>query len=121
MKTTKFFALVALSTLLVLAGLAQAKQTNQPKSGQGQSSQTLSGDWELSVAAPTGALPVTGTLKQDGDAVSGSLTTPYGPAQVKSGKVTGKQFTITVAVSDDGSPFNATLSGTQDGDKVKGT
>jgi len=115
MKAIKFF----LFALLAISFASIANAQTGPKSDSKPAD--LSGDWEISVAAPTGPMPVTGSIKQDGQTVSGKLTTPYGPGNITSGSVTGSQFKIMVAVRGEGNRFDATMTGTLDGDKMKGS
>lgn len=117
MKTIKFL-LVALF-VTALATISSAQSSSGPKSDDKKP--TLNGDWEITVAAPTGAMPVTGTIKQDGQNLSGKLTTPLGPGEITSGSVTGNQFKFVVAVRGQGNRFDATMNGTLDGNNMKGS
>lgn len=59
---------------------------------------TVAGTWDLSINGPEGPLTAAAVLKQDGDKVSGTLSSPQGETQV-AGTMTGKtmalQFTVT--------------------------
>jgi len=114
MKSFRISLVITLLAGLALTGIAQTK----PAATQ---STTLQGDWEMSIAAPTGPLPVSGTIKQDGQTISGTLKTTFGPAEIKSAKLEGNDFTISLTVAGEGRSFNATLTGKLDGDKLKGT
>jgi hypothetical protein len=120
MKSFKHILFIALLAGIGLIGIAQTKPAQGP-SASPSSAPTLQGDWEFTIAAPTGPLPVTGTIKQDGQTFSGTLKTTFGPAEIKSGKLEGNDFTLSLTVAGENRPFNATLTGKLDGDKVKGT
>jgi hypothetical protein len=110
MKSFKFVIFIALLAGFALTGIAQTK-----------SAPTLQGDWEITIAAPTGPLPVTGVINQNGQTFSGTLKTTFGPAEIKSGKLDGNDFSLSLSVAGEGRPFPATLTGKLDGDKLKGT
>src|SRR5258708_1290134 len=119
MKTFRFVIFIALLAGVALTGIAQTKPAGPSTSSS--SAPTLQGDWEITIAAPTGPLPVTGVVNQKGQTFSGPPKTTFGPAEIKSGKLDGNDFTLSLSVAGDGRPFPATLTGKLDGDKLKGT
>jgi hypothetical protein len=60
-------------------------------------------------------------LKQDGAALSGSMSSPMGGGAVKNGKVSGNLFTGTALVDVQGQQMEITMEGTIVGDKMTGT
>src|SRR5882724_4145591 len=120
MKNFRFVIFIALLAGIALTGIAQTKSTQGP-SASSSSAPTLQGDWEITIAAPTGPLPVTGVINQNGQTFSGTLKTTFGPAEIKSGKLDGNDFSLSLSVAGEGRPFPATLTGKLDGDKLKGT
>jgi dipeptidyl aminopeptidase/acylaminoacyl peptidase len=79
------------------------------------------GKWNLTADVGGQTLPITLELKQDGAAVTGSLSSPMGGGAVKSGKVSGNSFTGTASVEVQGQQMEITLEGTIEGDKMTGT
>lgn len=79
----------------------------------------VSGTWDAIINSPMGEQKVTLTLKQDGDAVTGTASGAQGSSDVQDGKVDGDTFTwkqdITV-------PMPMTLEGTTTvaGDEMTG-
>ena len=59
---------------------------------------TVAGSWDLAINGPEGPITAGAVLKQDGDKVTGTLSSPQGETQV-AGTMTGKtmalQFTVT--------------------------
>lgn len=59
---------------------------------------TVAGTWDLAINGPEGPINAGAVLKQDGEKVTGTLTSPQGENQV-AGTMTGKtmalQFTVT--------------------------
>jgi hypothetical protein len=80
-----------------------------------------SGKWNLLADAGGQQLPITLELKQDGAALSGSLSSPMGSGAMKNGKVSGNSVTGTALVKVHGQQMELTLEGTIDGDKMTGT
>ena len=120
MKSFRISLVITLLAGLALTGFGQTKPQGGP-SASPSSAPTLQGEWEISIASPTGPLPVTGTINQSGQTFSGTLKTTFGPAEIKSGKLDGSDFTLSLTVAGENRPFNATLTGKLDGDKMKGT
>jgi dipeptidyl aminopeptidase/acylaminoacyl peptidase len=79
------------------------------------------GKWNLTADVGGQTLPITLELKQDGAAITGSLSSPMGGGAVKSGKVSGNSFTGTASVEVQGQQMEITLEGTIEGDKMTGT
>jgi hypothetical protein len=82
---------------------------------------SAAGNWNLTADVGGQTLPITLELKQDGAALSGSLSSPMGSGAIKSGKVSGNSFTGTALIDVQGQQMEITLEGTIDGDKMTGT
>ena len=67
--------------------------------GASTSAQSVAGDWDLSINGPEGVITATATLKQDGEKVTGSITSPQGTVEL-TGTVKGK--TLNIALPDPG-------------------
>jgi len=79
----------------------------------------IDGDWKITIHSPMGAQTVTLTLKTDGDALSGSMNGPMGSTTFEGGKVEGDTFSFNTNISQP-MPMAIDVSGTVDGDAVKG-
>ena len=82
---------------------------------------SAAGNWNLTADVGGQTLSITLELKQDGAALSGSLSSPMGSGAIKSGKVSGNSFTGTALIDVQGQQMEITLEGTIDGDKMTGT
>ena len=78
------------------------------------------GKWNLTIEAQGQKLPVTLTLKQDGAKVSGNLDSMLGKGEIADAKVSGSKFTGTSKMQLQGKAVELSISGTIDGDKMKG-
>jgi len=79
------------------------------------------GKWNLTVDFQGQQLPVMLMLKQDGGKVSGSLDSMIGKGDIAGAKVTGNKFVGTAKSQIQGQAMELVISGTIDGDSMKGT
>ncbi len=80
-----------------------------------------SGTWSLVVQSPQGDIGAQLTLTKDGEQIGGTLGTPMGNVAIKSGRVTGNQIRLTATVDMGGQSIDAIISGTIEGDSMRGT
>jgi hypothetical protein len=79
------------------------------------------GTWSLVVQSPQGEINSQLTLTKDGEQIGGTLGTPMGNVAVKSGRLTGNQIRLTATVPIEGQSIEAIISGTIEGDSMRGT
>jgi hypothetical protein len=80
----------------------------------------LNGTWALSFNTPNGTIDATATFKQEGEALSGTLSSPQGEIAFK-GSAKGPTFTVAFEVQTQNGNLSITMQGEQDGDALKGT
>ena len=82
----------------------------------------LTGKWKLSYTTPDGPEESTAeiVMAKDG-ALSGSLSSPRGNANIISGYLSGDKFSFTINLPIEGSPTDVLFTGAFDGTSVKGT
>jgi imidazolonepropionase-like amidohydrolase len=82
----------------------------------------LTGKWKLSYTTPDGPEESTLELSMASDgALSGSISSPRGNANLISGYLSGDKFTFTINIVIEGSPTDVLFSGTFDGTTMKGS
>jgi hypothetical protein len=81
----------------------------------------VDGKWTLTVAAPGENVEVLLDLKQDGEKVTGTMSSTHGSGTVSSGTFKEKKLTATLSADIQGSPTELGIEGTVDGDKISGT
>ncbi|MGQ0540805.1 MAG: S9 family peptidase [Blastocatellia bacterium] len=81
----------------------------------------VTGVWNLLVDAGGQTVDVALDLKQDGNAVTGSMNSTVGGGTVDKGKVAGKTVKATIKADVQGQATDLELEGTIDGDKITGT
>ncbi len=79
------------------------------------------GTWSLTVKSPGGELPVTLTLKQDGDALSGEITSAQLGASPITGRLSGNAVNFTFSLNMQGQQAPATVQCTVDGNSIRGS
>jgi hypothetical protein len=102
-------------SLVVVTLVALAALTAAPHA-QGE----LNGAWALSFSTPNGNMDASATFKQDGEALTGTMSAPQGEVPLK-GTVKGKAFTFTIDVESSNGQLTIHLQGEVDGDSITGT
>jgi hypothetical protein len=100
----------------VLNTLAFASFLAMPTSAQ---SVNVNGDWDLTINSPQGTFNPKASLKQEGEKLTGALKGQRGELPV-TGTVKDKEITITWTTKFQDQDMVITLTGTIDGDSIKG-
>lgn len=81
----------------------------------------LAGTWQLSLDFQGQAVPVTLTLLQDGESITGNLETMLGTGEIKTGNVKGNKFSGTAITEMQGEQLELSINGKLNGDAIDGT
>lgn len=81
----------------------------------------IAGVWELSLDFQGQAVPVTLTVDQNGTSITGKLVTMLGEGEIRSGSVTGSNFSATAVTEMQGQSLELTISGKVSDDSVNGS
>ncbi len=81
----------------------------------------VAGKWSLIIDFQGQQLPVSLTLEQDGENVTGVLETMLGNGKIAEGKVTGNKLAATANAEMQGQPIEFVIAGKVDGDSMSGT
>lgn len=79
----------------------------------------VSGAWELSINGPEGVITASATLKQDGEKLTGSITSPQGTAEM-TGSMKGKALNLSFSIQSPNGPIDIKVNGDVDGNDMKG-
>ena len=79
----------------------------------------VSGSWDLAINGPEGPISAGAMLKQDGDKVSGMLSSPQGETPV-SGTISGKTMSLSLSVSTPQGVLEIRVTAEVDGTEMKG-
>ncbi len=97
-------------------------EIREPGRPEEKPSVNLTGTWKLSLNMPQGPQESTAELKMAEDGtLSGSVTGQRGTAGLTGGWVSGNKFSFTVSVSMGPRTFEATYTGTVEGNKMTGS
>jgi hypothetical protein len=81
----------------------------------------VNGKWNLTVDFQGQQMPITLTLKQDGGTASGSIDSAVVKGEIAGAKVSGNKLTAIARSQIQGQAVDLNISGTIDGDSMKGT
>ena len=81
---------------------------------------SVTGAWNLTVESPQGMVPVTADLRQEGDVLSGTVTSPFGQSNISNGSISGHEVRFTLSVEIQGTPMLVTFAGRVEGDRMRG-
>ena len=80
---------------------------------------SVAGGWDLSINGPQGPINAAATLKQDGEAVTGTIDSPQGTVPIK-GTLKGKTLAISFSIDGPQGPLEVKVTGEVEGDAMKG-
>ncbi len=81
----------------------------------------VAGEWNLVLDFQGQELPITLTLAQDGEAVTGELSTMLGTGKIESGKVRGTKMSAIASTEMQGNAMEFVIAGSVEGDSMTGT
>ena len=81
----------------------------------------ITGKWSLALQAPGETVDVVLDLKQEGEAVTGTLTSSHASGKIAKGTYKEKKLSATASVDIQGSPTDVQIDGTIDGEKITGS
>ncbi len=81
----------------------------------------VAGEWNLVLDFQGQELPITLTLTQDGEAVTGELSTMLGTGKIESGKVRGTKMSAIASTEMQGNAMEFVIAGSVEGDSMTGT
>ncbi len=100
---------------------ADDKKPAMPAAG-GAKAVSVAGTWDMNIDAGGQQIPATLTLKQDGDKVTGSMTSQFfGTAELDGLKLEGDKLTFTANLTFQGQSIGIVGSGTVSGDSMQGS
>jgi zinc protease len=81
----------------------------------------VNGTWELALDFQGQSVPVTLTLDQTDEKISGKIETVLGGGEIQDGSVKGKKISATASTEIQGQSVDFVISGVVDGDSMSGT
>jgi imidazolonepropionase-like amidohydrolase len=78
------------------------------------------GAWELTINSPHGQIASTLNMKQDGESLSGEISSPFGSAPITNGRISGNEVTFDYIITVQGQQMPVTAKGKIDGNSISG-
>ena len=101
--------------------VSRRASTDKPQEGGQAAKPALTGKWDLTVTTQDGPQKASADLTvADDGTITGTVASQYGSASISSGSLTGNQFTFKFSLNIEGTPTDVSMSGTIDGDSIKG-
>jgi hypothetical protein len=91
-----------------------------PAAAQSPPPADLTGAWDVTLETPQGATTLGANLKQNGEAVTGDITSPMGTLNL-TGKMVDDTLSMAYSVPVQGNTMEITMTGKLAGDLMKGT
>jgi hypothetical protein len=104
-------------TLFAPAWMALALSLTIPAAAAAQA--TLTGPWEVTIDSPQGAMTIDADLKQDGEALTGVITSPMGSVELK-GTFKNDELSFSYSVPLQGQNLDITMTGKLAGETIDG-
>ena len=104
-------------TLLAPAWMALALTLTIPAAAMAQAN--LTGPWEVTIDSPQGAMTIDADLKQEGEALTGVITSPMGTVELK-GTFKNDELSFSYTVPLQGQNLDITMTGKLAGDNIDG-
>lgn len=104
-------------TLLAPAWMALALTLSIPAPAMAQAN--LTGPWEVTIDSPQGAMTIDADLKQEGEALTGVITSPMGTVELK-GTFKNDELSFSYTVPLQGQNLDITMTGKLAGDNIDG-
>ena len=79
------------------------------------------GDWELILNFQGQQLPISLSLEQNGETVSGTIESMLGTGEINDGKIAGNKLSAVAAIEFQGQKLDLNISGIVSGDSLNGT
>ncbi len=111
-------------TIEIYDAMGKRKELTPQTNNNNNNGETMdvAGTWELVITGPSGnTLPATLNIKQEGNKISGTVESQLGMSELKPTTLNGDNFDATLVLNMSGQTVEAQVSGTVQGDTMKGT
>lgn len=114
----KYVLACALACLVVVSAVPAFAQ-EAPKPPDKPATVDVTGVWDMSVETPNGPIQNVGTLKQEGEKLTGTLASQMGEVALE-GTVIGDEIKYVINIDMQGQQMSIAFAGKVDGDKMTG-
>ncbi len=96
-------------------------EIKQPPKEAKPSALDIAGKWKATVSGPMGELDMTLELEQEGNAITGNISSEMGRWEIREGLLSGNELTFIIPATIMGETVEITFSGTAQKDSLEGT
>jgi imidazolonepropionase-like amidohydrolase len=96
-------------------------EIKKPPKGEKPSTVNIAGKWSVTVVNPMGTTESTMELEQDGNEISGSISTEFGEWEISDGTLSGNELSMSISATIMGEAMEMSFSGTAVKDSIEGT
>ena len=96
-------------------------EVKQPPKEAKPSALSVAGKWKASVSGPMGEMEMTLELKQEGNTITGNVSTEMGKWEISDGLLSGNELTFVIVATMMGEKMEIAFSGTAQKDSMEGT
>jgi imidazolonepropionase-like amidohydrolase len=96
-------------------------EIKKPPKGEKPTKVNIAGKWSATVSSPMGELETILELEQDGNEISGSISSNMGKWEIIEGILSGNELALSIEATIMGETMDMTFSGTAENDSIEGT
>jgi len=96
-------------------------EIKKPPKGAKPTTVNIAGKWSLKVSGPMGEIESTMELEQDGNQISGSISSSMGRWEIRDGILSGNELALSISATMMGQTMDLSFSGTTEKDSIEGT
>jgi len=96
-------------------------EIKKPPKGEKPSAVNIAGRWSATVSSSMGEWESTMELEQDGNQISGNISTRMGRWEIRDGILSGNELALSISATIMGETMDVAFSGTAEKDSIEGT
>lgn len=96
-------------------------EIKEPPKGVKPASVNIAGKWSAALTGPMGEMEMTLEIEQEGNTISGKITSSFGQWEISDGLLSGDDLTFTVSATVMGESMELSFSGRAEKDSIEGT
>ena len=98
-----------------------AFEIKKPAKGEKPTKVNIAGKWSATVSSPMGELETILEIEQDGNEISGSISSNMGKWEIREGILSGNELALSISATIMGETMDLAFSGTAEKDSIEGT
>lgn len=96
-------------------------EIKQPPKGVKKASLNIGGKWRATVSGPMGEMEMTVEIEQEGNQISGTISSDFGQWEISDGFLSENELTFTISATIMGESMDMVFTGTAEKDSIEGT